>query len=125
MAVARRPQPPARWGSPMDAAISRYGATGATAALLTVLASAYYSIGGHALSMPLFVLFYVAGAAEIVLVCRVSLPGWVQGGLILAIIASLTTLTARTDLFGVQRSAAAISAVPDTNDEPRARRVRP
>ena len=95
----------------MEAPFSRYGATAAIAALLTVLASAYLAISGQRCPLPLLIAFYGAGAAEIIVLCRVTVPTWVQGLLILLIIASLTTLTARTDVFGVKTIGAAIPAV--------------
>jgi hypothetical protein len=85
----------------MEAPISRYGAVAALAALLTTGASAYLAMGGHRCPLPLLIAFYAAGAAEIIVLCRVAVPAWLQGGLILFVIASLTTLTARTDVFGV------------------------
>ncbi len=111
MAVARGRHLPPRWGSPMEASTSRYGTLAAAAAALTVLASLYLVFTGNRCPPLLLVAFYAAGAAEIVVLCRVALPGWIQGLLAMAIIASLTTLTACTDLFGVEHSAAAIPTI--------------
>ncbi len=111
MAMARRPSS-IRWEDPMEVAISRYGAMAALAASLTVLASGYLAISGHACPLILLGAFYAAGAAEIIVLCRVTVPTWVLALLILLIIASLTTLTARTDVFGIQRTGAAISDIP-------------
>lgn len=88
----------------MAAPISGYGVIAAGAALLTILASAILSFGGSACPVPLLIALYVAGAAEIILLCRTTVPGWMQGMLILFLIASLTTLAARTDVRAVRRT---------------------
>jgi hypothetical protein len=85
----------------MDAPISRYGAMAAATALLTIAATAYLALAGRQCPIPLLVALYGAGAAEIIVLCRVEAPPWMQGVLILFLIASLTTLTARTDVLGV------------------------
>jgi len=90
----------------MGASISRYGATAAGAAVLTILASAYLAFTGVRCPPLLLVFFYGAGASEIIVLCRMTVPGWLQGLLVLLIIMSLTTLTARTDLFGIHHTSA-------------------
>ncbi len=94
-----------------EALISRYGAAASLAAVVTVFAGAYLALGENRATVPLLVLLYAVGAAEIIVLCRVTMPGWLRGVEILFIIASLTTLAARTDVFGLQRVGAAIPDV--------------
>ena len=97
-----------KWRDAMGPAISRYGAMAAVAASLTVLVSGYIAVAGEGCPLILLGALYAAGAAEIIVLCRVVIPTWLQMALILAIIGSLTTLTARTDVFGIQHVDAAI-----------------
>jgi hypothetical protein len=112
MALARRLETPARWRGTMDAPVSQYGAMAALTALLTVMVSSYLALTGRQCSIPLLVALYGVGAAEIVVLCRVAVPSWIQGALVLFIIASLTTLTARTDVFGVHGVDPVLTADP-------------
>jgi len=94
----------------MEPSVSRYGAMCAMAALFTVTASTYLVFTGAGCTPLLLLVFYGAGASEIIILCRTAVPSWMQTTLIFSIIASLTTLTARTDVFGVQQ---AVSALPE------------
>lgn len=118
MAVTHLRQPLAGQGRAMEPSISRYGAIVASASLLTVLLVSYLDVTSRHCSPFTLVALYAVGAGEIIILCRATVPSWMQGILILAIIASLTTLTARTDLFGVQHVAATLpeSAAVDDND---------
>lgn len=108
MAVVGSRHPLVIEGMSMDAPISGSGAAAVVISSATIAASAYFALGSHPCPLLLLGTFYAAGAAEIIVLCRVTVPNWLQAVLILLIIATLTTLTARTDVFGVRHASAAI-----------------
>ena len=106
MAVVGSRHPLVIEGMSMDAPISGSGAAAVVISSATIAASAYFALGSHPCPLLLLGTFYAAGAAEIIVLCRVTVPNWLQAVLILLIIATLTTLTARTDVFGVRHASA-------------------